>query len=389
MKIYWRSHEILGLAAAALAIFSPSAVEATPQFARMYRVDCSSCHSAPPKLNQRGEDFLARGYRFDDMPPLPSHQTVPLAVWNTGDIEYRRAQNLTKAYPGRVEIVSGGILAGTRAWYFIEWRPLSLHIGARNRLLNRSGRFEDAVVSVPLGRGNSLGLAVGQFRALSQVDVSRRLSLSEPLAFSAGIPDPRAPTRPRLTALRAFSPSARQPGLRLLYQRAAGTRAADGWYSALTLPLTGELTIPFTDAASFELEARPKGVFGESYLRKGLTSLGGHVFVGDRRSLGNFVVTSDVTRRWSVLGAVGFDRSRDVARARFSVGGEYVVHPLVIVGGRVDHRTGQNRDPAVFVYANGHLPFGPDWFRQALRVQFEQTLQSGNLRSAMALSHIF
>jgi hypothetical protein len=43
----------------------------------------------------------------------------------------------------------------------------------------------------------------------------------------------------------------------------------------------------------------------------------------------------------------------------------------------------------VFVYVNGHLPFGPSLFRQSLRLQFEQTLQANNLRTVAAVSHIF
>lgn len=313
-----------------------------------------------------------------------------MAVWNTFDVEYRRNPGFTKGYPSRVEVISGGPIGGTRASYFVELRALSQQIGGGNRLLNRSGRFEDAFVSIPVKPLRGINVTLGQFRALNQVDVSRRLSLSEPLAFSASIPDTRPPaSSARLTGLRAFSPSGRQPAVRLAYQRAGSRNAADGWYSAFTIPLTGELTIPFTDAASFEFEARPKGVFGESYYRAGMTAFGGHAFVGDDRSLANLVVSSDLAERWALLGAAGFDRFRGTMSGRFTVGAEYVVTRRVIGGARVDHRTGPNRHPAVLLYLNGHLPFGPESFRQAVRLQFEQTLQRDNVRSALALSHIF
>jgi hypothetical protein len=365
-----------------------TSASATPQFAREYRVSCSHCHVAPPRLNQVGENFLARGYRFDDA-ALASRATVPLAVWNTFDVEYRRASDLTKGFFSRVEVISGGPLRWTGSAYFIELRALSQQIGAGNRLLNRSGRFEDAFVSLPLGSRSGITATVGQFRALSQVDVSRRLSLSEPLAFSTGIPDRRAAQTPRLTGLRGFSPSGRQPAVRLMHQRRTGTQAADGWYTAATVPLTGELTLPFSDAASFELEARPKGVFGETYYRSGMTSIGGHAFAGDRRGLAHVVVTSDFAARWSAIGAVGFDRARGSTSARLSVGGEYAVGPRLVAGGRLDHRSGAGRRPAVLAYVDSHLPFGPAVFRQAVRLQFEQTLQRNAFRSALALSHIF
>ena len=78
----------------------------------------------------------------------------------------------------------------------------------------------------------------------------------------------------------------------------AAESAADGWFAAATLPLTGELTIPFTDAASLEFEARPKGVFVEAFRRSGLTTVGGHAFLGDGdRRLITGVVTHDVGNR--------------------------------------------------------------------------------------------
>jgi len=61
----------------------------------------------------------------------------------------------------------------------------------------------------------------------------------------------------------------------------------------------------------------------------------------------------------------------------------------LVGGARVDHQTGQGRDPAVLLYANGDLPFGPATFRQALRLQVEQRIQPANHAPAFALSHIF
>lgn len=372
------------------AAFMTVPADATPQFARAYQVDCDTCHTLPPRLNRRGEDFVARGYRFDEPALMASHRTIPVAVWNTVDLEHRASSDLTKGFPSRVEIISAGVVGRTRASYFIELRALSQQIGSGGRLLNRSGRFEDLFLTVPLGQSGALTATVGQFRALNQVDVSRRLSLSEPQAFSAGVADARpAASSARLTSLRAFSPAGRQPGVRLLYHRASPDHPADGWYAGVTLPLTGELTLPFTDAASFEFEARPKGVFGETYYRRGLASIGGHVFAGDNRALALGVAGTDLGKQWSLLGAAGFDRFRGRTAGRVSLGVEYAAWMRVVLGARLDHRTGTNRDPALLVYANGHLPFGPRAFRQAIRVQFEQTIQTGNLRSTFALGHVF
>ena len=236
-----------------VGVSSPSLSEATPQFARVYRLDCSHCHSSPPRLNERGLRFLIGGYRLDDREQRSP--TLPLAVWNTADLEWRHSADLAKGFPGRVELISAGPVGGSRLSYFAEWRALSQSIGGNGRLLNRSGRFEDLFLRAPLGSGRAFSVIVGQFRTLTQVDVSQRLSLSEPLVFSSGVAGRRS-TDARLTSLRGFSSSGRQPAVRVEYQAPSAQSRGDGWFAAATLPLTGELTIPFTDAASFELEGR-------------------------------------------------------------------------------------------------------------------------------------
>ncbi len=360
--------------------------EATPQFARTYRVDCSYCHSAPPRLSERGLRFLAAGYRLEGDERSP---TLPLAVWNTADLEWRHSTDLTKGFPSRVELISAGPIGRTRSVYFAEWRALSQSIGGNGRLLNRSGRFEDLFVRVPVTSGTALSVTAGQFRTLMQVDVSQRLSLSEPLVFSSSVAGRRSADA-RLTGLRAFSASGRQPGVRLEYQVTSPQSPADGWFAAVTLPLTGELTIPLTEAASFEFEGRPKGMFLEGFRRSGLTSVGVHAFIGDeRRRVVSGVVTHDLGGRIAVLAGIGAFRAAGVTDTRFSLGGETTLSSRVVAGVRVDHRTGQGRDPAVLLYGNGHLPFGPAGFRQALRLQFEHRVQSANHVTGLAISHIF
>jgi hypothetical protein len=224
---------------------------------------------------------------------------------------------------------------------------------------------------------------------LAQVDVSLRLSLSEPLIFSSSVPG-RPTADSRLTGLRAFSASGRQPALRAEYQLTRGQSPADGWVAAATLPLTGELTIPFTDAASFEFEARPKGVFLESYRRRGLTSVGAHGFVGDEgRRFVTGVVTHDIGQRLALLAGIGAFHAAGVTDTRFSIGGEATLSSHLAGGLRVDHRTGQGRDPALLLYGNAHVPFGPSAFRQALRLQIEHRIQPANHTTAVGLSHLF
>ncbi|MGH9347384.1 MAG: hypothetical protein ACRD26_08975 [Vicinamibacterales bacterium] len=375
---------VLVICAIALLLAS-SPAGATPQFARQYGVACARCHVSPPMLNRDGEDFLARGYRFDTADDV--RRTIPLAVWNTVEVEHQSARDLTKGVPSRVELISSGPFA-RRAFYFVELRALSQQIGAGGRLLNRSGRFEDLFVGSAFGPSGAMSVTVGQFRTVSQVDVSRRLSLSEPLAFSASVAGEPARAGARLTALRSFSPSGRQPGIRLAFVR-PGERAADGWQSAVTLPFTGELTIPFAEAASFELEGRPKGVFVESFYRVGWHSAGGHAFVGDDRSLAHAVVTGALAERVFITGAAGYQRAGRVTRGRLSIGGDVRLTRVLMAGARADHLTTVQARPSVFVYLNAHVPLGPSLFRQALRLQVEQRIQQGDHRTTLALGHVF
>ena len=366
----------------------PASLLGTPQFARVYKVDCSHCHSLPPRLNARGLAFVAAGYRFPEAEGTRG-RTIPLAIWNTLDAEWRHSADLNKAFPSRIEIISAGSIGGTRASYFAEWRALSQSLMSNGRLLNRSGRFEDLYVKVPVAMGGAIAVTVGQFRALSQVDVSLRLGLSEPLAFSSGLPSPVRASSARLTGLRGFSASGRQPALRLEYQPGARDFTGDGWFVAAALPLAGELTVPLTDAASFEFEARPKGVFVESFRRWGLTTFGGHAFVGDRRRLATVVATHNITPRVSLLGGIGRFNAAAATDTRFSLGSEVTLSRHLVAGIRVDHRTEQRLDPVVLLYGNGHLPFGPAAFRQALRLQIEQRVQPRNHVTTVAVSHIF
>lgn len=108
---------------------------AAPMFARQYNVSCTTCHSAFPKLNEFGKEFMANNFRMpnwkdttlkvgDDQLALPS--SIPLSF---------RVQGFVQARDGEAVDVVTGETSSTdvdfQAPYLIKMlssAPLSEHI---------------------------------------------------------------------------------------------------------------------------------------------------------------------------------------------------------------------------------------------------------------------
>jgi hypothetical protein len=361
--------------------------EEIPYFARKYRVACVQCHVAPPKLNAFGEAFVAAGY---EMPSLRASRTWPFAVWLSGRSDSRPpgfTEDDVRAYLNRVEIISGGRVIAPWLTYFVEWRPVSQEGRSDGSLRDRSGRFEDLFLIASHGAAD---LTAGQFRQVGQVDVSRRIGISEPLLLAASLPGSGTGTS-REVGLRAFSPSGRSPSVRVGLHRA--TQGAARWSTYVALPFSGEFSIPLTSEArteaSNELELNPKGIFVESFIRSGLTSVGAHVFYDSDpdRYLANAVTTgrySDIY--WT--GILGVARSGDVTRGRWSVEGE--VFPATLagflgLGGRVEDQGGDGVEHAVIPYVNAHFP----GTRYTIRLTLERRLQRDRNATFLEIGTVF
>src|SRR5688572_25263071 len=91
------------VAPALLAVFAmlPATASAIPVYARRHNVSCTECHSITPKLNAKGEAFLARGYR---MGSGGERSTLPIAAWITGRREERSVNNLEDVFLPKVEL---------------------------------------------------------------------------------------------------------------------------------------------------------------------------------------------------------------------------------------------------------------------------------------------
>ena len=304
-------------------IASPAA--ATPEFGRRFKVkSCNTCHTVVPKLNERGYDFLARGYRPDPELNLERQSTYPFSVWLAGRSDHRIKKDVNKALFNKIEFVAGDSLGDTLN-YFIEWRALSLSVNSDGTVKDRSGRFEDLWLSwQPDSRWT---ITAGQFRPLQQIEPGRKLSQSTPALFSTSLPG-KKDSNGRLSSLRSFSTSSRSPAISIGYQSILSERAADGLFHAATLTFPGEFSVPLShDArifASNEFESTPKGVVLETFYRRGLNSVGVHGFIGDKRwmaALAGEVNSGD----FFFLGGVGLDHldGRD-DRMRGSLAVEYL-----------------------------------------------------------------
>lgn len=356
-----------------------------PYFARKYGVTCAQCHVNPPKLNSFGEEFIARGY---DMPGLRPRRTWPFALWISGrsDSQSGPADGAddVRAYLNRVELISGGKVVAPWLSYFAEWRLVSQEGRSDGTLRDRSGRFEDLFVTAAIDRAE---VTIGQFRQVGQIDVSRRLGLSEPLVLSAGLAGSGGGSA-RERSLRGFSPSGRSPSVRLAWN-ARLPEAGWRWTTSLALPLSGEFSVPLTEEArveaSNEIEWRAKGVVVESFARRGLTSLGGHLFYDDsRRYLANAIVTGNRSAlHWTAM--AGTAKTGDLLAGRWSLEAEFLPSNFYGLGARVEDRAADGADVAVLPYLNAHFP----GTRYTLRFTVEHRFQRGSSATLVEFATIF
>lgn len=377
-----RSFFLAGLLAG-VVFLAVTPAEAIPYFARKYNQRCSACHALPPLLNETGMSFVANGYRLRE--PAGASRTWPFALWITERVEAAEENGRAKGFPSRVEVISSDALTSWLS-YFVEWRVVSYSTTATQRLSHRNGRFEDAFLLIKTPRAFSL--AVGQFRMLNQWDVSRRLSLSEPLAFSAGVGGPPS-RRGRLQSLRTFSLAGRAPALRATWRPWASESPADGWFHEFTLPFAGEFSIPLGAEAdrnaSLEWEARPKGFLYETYYRRGLSSLGGAWFVGNERWLANATGTLSLGNH-HFLASVGTAKFRQgLHDFRLSVGNTWIPRRWFAVGARWDHQSARRLRPAFLPHLNFSFPGTQFTFLLTL----EQRIQKNHLGTVLEVSAVF
>jgi len=95
---------------------------ATPNFAREYSADCTTCHTMIPTLNETGKSFLRNGFRFskEDTPTLKKiinpnkdeSRPIPLAVMLSANYDTQRDDFQTK-----VKLYTGGTITQNLSFF--------------------------------------------------------------------------------------------------------------------------------------------------------------------------------------------------------------------------------------------------------------------------------
>jgi len=125
--------------------------EGIPHSARRFDLRCAACHLSPPKLDEYGEEFVRRNYRLPDPADREERWTPPpLAIWvsSRADLQPDPA-DLTKdeglPEPGRDHQRVPALLPWLSC--VVEWRPVRFELRADGTLRDRSGRFEDLLLT--------------------------------------------------------------------------------------------------------------------------------------------------------------------------------------------------------------------------------------------------
>ncbi len=336
---------------------------AIPQFAREYKMACADCHTQPPKLNLKGQLFADSNY---SPPRTKIRDVLPISFWLSAMAQtVPNDPKTVRGVANRIELISAG--QSNRWSYFVEWRALSKEVLSSGSKRDRSGRFEDLFFTYDVNK--STQLQFGQYRALSQLDVSLRLNLGEPTSFSASLPGTSG-SNSRKTSLRGFSLSGRSPSIRAMHQF-AGT-----WNAALTIPFPGEFSIPLTSearsTASFEFEPNPKGAFLELYEARGLQSVGVHAFVGNNE---RFLIGTAAQYNCGDLffdGGFSHATTQGASEWRLSAGIDWIPSFSTAFGARLDYRDAPGFRPMISPYTSFVLPFGDSAVKLILEGRFQE-----------------
>jgi len=144
-------------------VCAPRTAQAIPIFAQRYGMQCGACHSVLPELNQFGNEFRNRGYRFDG---APKHGTTIVALREQVGYTPTPTDGTTRktvpagAALGALEV--GRVEAFVHETLGSEGSSASLFLGylayrdAHSGVLYRAGLVELPLVHSPAQRNDTL-----------------------------------------------------------------------------------------------------------------------------------------------------------------------------------------------------------------------------------------
>ncbi len=168
---------LLMLLTALMMFLFPADAEAIPVFARKYKLSCTVCHAAFPRLNEFGQQFVDANYRLpnwkettvktgDDMLALPD--SVPLAIRAQGYVQQREAETISVETGESTEVNTD--IQGPYLIKLLSSAPLSDHISYyfygifAEKGDNGTMIIEDAWFSHDDLFGTDVGMLFGQFQ---------------------------------------------------------------------------------------------------------------------------------------------------------------------------------------------------------------------------------
>ena len=177
----WARRAALVVVALATGVFGPSPGDALPLFSRRTGLGCDACHDATPRLNARGLEYLAHGYRFVS-DPQPAHpRSVPVSAIASVGYGVARLDSIDTPHVDRdggdqreresvVELHTAGSAHGRASWHLQE------RIGTRTGMLDTPSAWAQLDDLAP---GAVLNLRAGRFTTgLPFLVESRRTTLS-------------------------------------------------------------------------------------------------------------------------------------------------------------------------------------------------------------------
>lgn len=321
-----------------------SSADALPVFSRQFKVPCSTCHTAPPRLNKLGYAFQANHFNWPGDKPRPKAEFgtyLPLTTITTfsyeNDITGRQETVDFRAF--ELFFSSGlGLANGRQGGFFIN-------LTAAGTGDATPGDLDDAYISLPLvGRRGQVALTVGQVTPLLyQYDPVNSLTDTLPFGLTEGVD--------------SFAFGNSTPMVRLDYFDNRGKMSPDGNYLGVAIPFRGhlELTRAGTVGAG-------SGIFAHAFHRWGYTTVGALGYFHKDSHLVGLIGTHSLLDRIYLTGIATLGHEPGRNTTQLAAEAEYLPNRRLSFTGRIELIGGDRSDLASVVAIN-YYPLAKQFLR--------------------------